>query len=231
MTDIANTDFEPVYINENTEVKVPIMAQPISPSDCTSSITISPTPSTTNYCTPIDEYESADLNEYHRLLKLVRDLPSTLFVDRILMDYHQSESDLEKSRLMLFDVIRESEDFPFDINCELKRRITRQGDSAAVKLANDIHTILTAADGGDISCVKELISTGSRRTSRLSSVTKQPIRAHSPSTTHTCACDAEVKILKDTVTSLQADMLLIKQRNAATENIRNTSITGRLGRR
>ena len=59
MTDIVNTEFEPVYLNENTEVKVPIMAQPISPTNCTSSITMSPTPSNTNYCTAIDEYESA----------------------------------------------------------------------------------------------------------------------------------------------------------------------------
>ena len=47
--------------------------------------------------TIIDQDASADLIEYHRLIQLVRDLPSTLFIDRLLMDYHQCESSLDKS--------------------------------------------------------------------------------------------------------------------------------------
>ena len=41
---------------------------------------------------------------------------------------------------MLFDITREAEDFPFERDVDLKRRLnTKVGDTVAVKLANDIY--------------------------------------------------------------------------------------------
>ena len=44
---------------------------------------------------------------------------------------------------MLFDIAREAEDFPFDRDVVLKRRLNiKVGDTVAVKLANDIYKLL-----------------------------------------------------------------------------------------
>ena len=99
MTENLNIEFEPSAIDENTEVKVPVIPAAAHTADCPSSITLSPMATDTNYAlmdnTIIDQDASADLIEYHRLIQLVRDLPSTLFIDRLLMDYHQCESSLK----------------------------------------------------------------------------------------------------------------------------------------
>ncbi|MES9879997.1 MAG: hypothetical protein ABW185_03860 [Sedimenticola sp.] len=123
---------------------------------------------------------------------------------------------------MLYELLRESDGFTYDVNSEMKRRVnTRQGESAAVKLARDIHILLSIVEGADMSCLRDMISI-SKRPTRSSSVTR-PI-ARTTQMPDRCACQAELKQMKDNICCLQADILLVKQRQAATENIRCTEI-------
>lgn len=220
-------ELEPAALSDNTEVKVPLT--PSEPQSGTLSLNVSPVVFTPNR--PISQiskidvsiYPGADLVEYHRLLKLFRELPADMFVDRLLLDYNQSESDIEQARMMLYELVRESDDFPFDVDSDPKRRVnTRQGESAAVKLSRDVHTLLSVVEGADTSCMKDMISS-SKRSGRPSSISSLGKRATSLAPDK-CNCQAEVKQLKDLITGIQADMLLMKQRQAATENLRNSEI-------
>lgn len=92
-----------------------------------------------------------------------------------------------------------------------RRMDTRSGDRAAVKLAYDIHTLLSVIKGMDLSIMKDLISNSKRNNNRKTSVSQA---------LQSCQCKAEIVNLKEIVTSLQSDLLLVKQRQAATENIR-----------
>lgn len=144
----------------------------------------------------------ADLAELHLLQTWLNELPRDLFVNKLLLDYSKSETKLEHSRQMLFNILGGSEDFPFHVNSELKRRInTRNGDSADVKLAYDIHTVLTVVEGEN-----------SRKSSAVPTIAVR----HNDK----CQCKEEITHLKSTVASLQADILLIKQRSSVSENTR-----------
>ncbi len=120
-------------MDDNTEVKVPVTSSYVSRCQDLS-FSVSPMafdPNCEKDQTDELSYPGADLVEYHRLIKLLHDFPTDMFVDRLLIDYRQSETDLEQTRTMLFELLRESENFSFDVNSEMKRRVnTRQGDSA-----------------------------------------------------------------------------------------------------
>lgn len=116
---------------------------------------------------------------------------------------------------MLFDSLKQDDSFPFDYHCELKRRFTsrkKPSESAAVKFAYDIHALITVMEGAEFSGINDLISVPKKRgrSQNIPSVGTQ---------TNSCQCKAEVSLLKDTVASLQADILLMKQRHVASENI------------
>ena len=123
---------------------------------------------------------------------------------------------------MLFEILRGSGDFPFGENCELKRRVmtrSKNGDSISVKLANDVYTLLMAIDGGDVSLVKDLIIS-SKKSSRSMSISNSGKNSvNQPK----CTCSAEIAMLKETINGLKSDVLLLKQRQVAFENIRKTS--------
>lgn len=172
------------------------------------------------------ENVETDLVEYNRILALHRDLPGDMFVNQLLLDYHQSETNLDHLRITLFEMLKNTEDFPFELDSELKRRVnTRQGEPIVAKLAKDIHTLISVIEGEDSSCLKELISSGKRQP-RTGSLSKNSGIA--PNVTQSgqvnCNCSAELKQLKEMVVALQADLLLMKQRQAGTENLRNSEI-------
>lgn len=113
--------------------------------------------------------ENHDVIEYNRLSKLFHDLPTELFVTRILKEYSSCETTLGHICLVLFDTLREMDDFPYGTDAELKRRVTtRRSPPICVKLANDIPVILSVLEGADYTLVKELLSTSTR--GRLSSL-------------------------------------------------------------
>ena len=93
-------------------------------------------------------------------------MPSYSFVNRILRDYGSSERKLEEARSILSHTLRESDDFPFGLQAELKRRVTtRKGDTLVYKLALDIRTLISVLEGEDYSTMKDLISSARPRSS------------------------------------------------------------------
>ena len=76
---------------------------------------------------------------YCRFQTIYRSLPKEMFISRILKNVSSSEPDLESQSTMLFELVKECEDFLFGLQAELKRRVhSRNGDTVAVKLAQDI---------------------------------------------------------------------------------------------
>ena len=132
------TEFEPLLLSDNTEVKVPVSTnhpEPINP--CTVNFAGSDLDDT---CT-LDGNEN--IVECNRLISSFRQLPTDLFVNQILTNKSQSEVKLEETRSILFETLQESDEFPLDRNFVMKRQVhSRAGDMVAVKLARDIHTIL-----------------------------------------------------------------------------------------
>jgi hypothetical protein len=74
-----------------------------------------------------------------------------MFVTQILRDYHSNEQELDRIRTEYFEHLKTTHvGFPFGSDAELKRRVsTRTGDPVAIKLAQDIHTIIDVVQGGD----------------------------------------------------------------------------------
>lgn len=131
---VCYTEFEPAATGDNTERKVPF---------CSNS---------TIYSISDDNH---DVMEYTRLSKLFHGLPSDLFVPRILKDYSSCETTLGHIRLMLFDTLKEIDDFSYGTDAELKRRVaTKRSPPVCVKLANDIHVILSILEGDEYMLVK-----------------------------------------------------------------------------
>lgn len=98
------------------------------------------------YAVDVAIYDDADNNEnilYNQLQILYRGLPKEMFVSRILRNEVSCVVTLESHRSELFELIKECDDFPYGLQCDLKRRVhTRNDDSVATKLACDIHTLM-----------------------------------------------------------------------------------------
>lgn len=94
---------------------------------------------------------------YQKLIDLFRELPKEMFVNRVLLNEASCEATLENYRMVPFEELKELDDFPFGLQCELKRRVhTCKGDAVAVKLAYDIHTLMAVHEGGDYSDLKDM---------------------------------------------------------------------------
>jgi len=198
------TELEPVTLGDNTEVKVPIEVASSGDSviNCAQN--------------DQDDNGSADILEYNRLAKLFSDIPSDLFIPHILKDYASCEQKLMNTRDLLFNSIRSYDDFPYSFDCELKRRMTtRRGDPACIKLANDIHTLLSVLDGSDYSLLKDLISTSRPRSSSQTRRTQDSCTLDKVS--HSCQCSHDLSAVQDTVSGLQSEILLLKQQFVAVE--------------
>ena len=146
-----------------------------------------------------------------------RGLPREMFVSKVLRDNASCESKLDEMRSSLFEYLKEVEDFPYGLQCMLKRRKgTRNGDSVAIKLTNDIHTLMSVLEGSEFSDIRDMVSSGSGRSQRSQSSANESI-IHSDSS-------IELKVLSDAVTTLQAELLHLKQTHNAVEIVRSKEI-------
>lgn len=108
MSDFTPVEYEPVAIDENTDVKVPL-----EPTTDTPTVNVF---NDQNLCEEDEQY----LLEYNRLSVLYRQLLADVFIQNLLRDYKSDEDRLDATRHLFFS------DFPFDINSELKRRAAKK---------------------------------------------------------------------------------------------------------
>ncbi|MEW8546462.1 MAG: hypothetical protein AB2693_23335 [Candidatus Thiodiazotropha sp.] len=165
-------------------------------------------------------YDTEDNAVYRSLQLLYRGLPKEMFINRILSDTASCEIKLGEMRSALFEQLKEADDFPYGLQCMLKRRLyTRSGDSIPVKLSHDIHTLMSVIEGAEYSEMRELLSSGSGRSQRsqLSSSTANDTINHYD-------CAPEIKVLTESINSMKADMLKMKQSHLAVETNRSKQI-------
>jgi len=177
-----------------------------------------------NDITVTDDFEY-DVLEYNRLLQLADDLPSKVFIDQLLLDYDNTPEKLEYTRSMLFSTVRDSNDFDLESGCELKRRVAnRNGNPLNVKLANDIHSLILVLKGEGLTYLKDIISYPEKGPRNSASQTPAkgvitPLRNNDK-----CTCCQEMPMIRDMISSLQADMLHMKQKGAANQRQRDGEI-------
>ncbi|MEW8562289.1 MAG: hypothetical protein AB2541_09295 [Candidatus Thiodiazotropha sp.] len=153
------------------------------------------------------------------MITLFRGLPKEMFINRILLNEASCEIKLGEIRSSLFEYIKDSEDWPYGLQCMLKRRIyTRNGDPVPVKFAQDIHTLISVLEGAEYSEIKDLLS-GSGVSQRSQSVSGSANITLGP-----CEFSAEIKELTDDLKSLKADVLNLKQKQLAIESTRSKEL-------
>jgi len=100
---------------------------------------------------------------------------------------------------------------------------TRSGEPLPVRLAQDIYAIIEVAEGGDPYMLKSLISTAKARKSGVEranpdiETVNQVGNGRQPGK---CMCSSDICILKDQISTLQADHLILKQAMYASNELR-----------
>jgi len=127
--------------------------------------------------------------------------------------------------LCKFSAVRDSSKYGLDSGCELKRRMpTRNGNPLTANLANDIHSLLLVLKGEGLTYIKDMINIPKK--SALSSVSGSPARTSYgtlQNVTKSASCQ-ELSVLRDMITVLQADMLHMKQTEAANQRHKGAEI-------
>lgn len=146
-----------------------------------------------------------------------------MFVTQIIHDYASSDPDLEKNRSEYFEHLKSVHtNFPYGHDAELKRRVnTRSGEPVTIKLAQDIHTIIYVAKGGDVSELKPLISASRGRKSSVFGNAKTRRDVEIRAKNYSCKCGAELSALKEIIRDIQTDLLMLKQSYHTSERIRS----------
>ena len=167
--------------------------------------------------------DTTHLDEYNNLISLFKKLASDKFINRILVDYHSDEQELDRLRSLLFDALRAADDCPLDTNCELKqRKHTRYGESVPVKLAKDIHVIISVLEGEDYSVLNDLVSKGKQKTRK--SVVIDPLTPSGNTCSNTVPMKPDnsvTNLLNDKICGLETELLVMKQRQIAVESARS----------
>jgi len=172
----------------------------------------------------LDVVDTSRLNEYNRIANMLSKYSQEQFLNHILSETCSSETDLENTRAFLFEILRDSDTFPFDRNAELKRRKhTRFGESVPLKLAKDIHALISVAEGADYSELNDVLS-NCKTKARSKSVSQSSAKITHTAKVCTTASDSDVKLLTEKVSCIEADMLLLKQRQIAIEVARRDEI-------
>ena len=141
-----------------------------------------------------------------------------MFVNRILLNEASCETKLGEMRSSLFEHLKDADDFPYGLQCKLKRQVcTRNGDSVAIKLAYDLHTLMSVIEGAEYTDMRELLGSGSGRSQRSQSTPSQANETIVQS-------DLEVKMLSDAVTTVKAELLRMKQTQTALETARSKEL-------
>ena len=170
----------------------------------------------------LDIYDQPEHKLYMRFQSIFRGLPKEMFINRIIQCASSSEPDLENHRSMLFELVKECDEFPFGLQAELKRRVrTRNGDSVVSKLAHDVYILMSVLEGGEFSELKDIIAKG--KSNRTQSQAQTPLRASYIAST-SCGCSTEVAALLSNVNNVKADVLSMKQSYAAVEATRSSEI-------
>ena len=160
---------------------------------------------------------------YRRFQTIYRSLPKEMFISRIIKNVSSSEPDLESQRAMLFELVKECEDFPYGLQAELKRRVhTRNGDTVAVKLAQDIYILMSVLEGNDFTDLKVMIASGRRARRSLSQSQSQSGLGNVTLTSIDYA--AEIKSLEINMNNMKADVLGLKQQYVASEATRSSQL-------
>ena len=108
----------------------------------------------------LDIYDQPEHKLYMRFQSIFRGLPKEMFINRIIQCASSFEPDLENHRSMLFELVKECDEFPFGLQAELKRRVrTRNGDSVVSKLAHDVYILMSVLEGGEFSELEDIIVT------------------------------------------------------------------------
>ena len=167
-----------------------------------------------------DLYDNGENAIYKGLQLLFRGLPKEMFVNRILTDTASCEVKLGEMRSALFEQLKEAEDFPYGLQAMLKRRVyTWSGDSVPVKLSHDIHTLMSVIEGAEYSDMRDLLSSGGGRSQRSQSSSSAAIE-----TISLYDFAPEIKVLTESVNSMKADILKMKQSHLAIETTRSKQI-------
>ena len=161
--------------------------------------------------------EQTEFQELYQTLEdLFKDLPKEMFVNRVLLNEASCEATLEHHRSVLFEEMKEIEDFPFGLQCELKRRVhTRNGDTVSVKLAYDIYSLMAVFEGGEYSEIKDMLRSNksSRSQSVVGNVTINP-----------CEFSIEIRELTQNMSAAKAEILTLKQRMVGIETTRSSEL-------
>ncbi|KAH3697892.1 hypothetical protein DPMN_085404 [Dreissena polymorpha] len=146
-------------------------------------------------------------------------------VSQIVREFISSEIDLERIRKTYFEHLKQTcDDFPFSDDVVLKKRMfTRSGEPLPVRLEQDIYVIIEVAEGGDSYMLKPMISTAKTRKSTIAraipdiETENQVGNVRQPGK---CMCSRDSCILKDQISTLQADHLILKQAMYASNELR-----------
>ena len=158
--------------------------------------------STTNQ----DTYSSAFIHLY-------RDLPKDLFISRILSDFNSDEMQLKEVRSKLFTELKSFEEFPFGPGNELKRRKnTKGGENVLMKLCTDIFILTSVIDGAPFDDLKVLLSLG-KHTSTNDSVCVEQGTPNPGFANNSNKSNTELSLIQNMLSSVQADIIAIKQDN------------------
>lgn len=219
------TELLPIAMNDNTSVKIPFMSRLADTQSASEYMTLTNDSYKTDgfHLQPAQNDNELDL--YNSLVSLYRDYPTDMFIAQLLKMNTSCEVKLEQTRQMLFSILRECDDFPYGLQTELKKRVsTRRGEPLCMKLASDIHVILSVLEGEDMGLIKSLLST-SRTGRSLSYTPGRPVQGSiQPKENSQCQCCKELPSLRDSISSMQADLLLTKQRGLAHENTRENQL-------
>lgn len=209
------TELSPVQlINENgesTDAKVPY--EPYEPHE-------NQVPDDGEYEQQVYEQDTEYQEILNKLHELFKGLPREMFVNRLLLNEASCEVTLDKYRSVLFEGLKESEDFPYGLQCELKRRVhTRNGDTVAVKLAYDVHSLMSVMEGGDYSDIKDML-----RSNKSYSQRSQSMSGICNSTMSSCEYSTDIKELSQSMSTVKAEILTLKQKVLAVESTRSSEI-------
>ena len=84
-----------------------------------------------------------DYSVVSRYMDFASNLTKDLFINEILSHTRSDADSLCDIRMILYEAVKNIDDYPFDQNTELKKRKnTRRSDSVELKLARDIYTAL-----------------------------------------------------------------------------------------
>lgn len=93
---------------------------------------------------------------YRNLQPLYRGFPKEMFVNRSLLNEASCEVKLGEIQSKSFKQIKESDDFSYSLQSMLELKVfTRTGDAVAVKLALDMHRLMSLLEGADYSDLRE----------------------------------------------------------------------------